>query len=290
MNAEKYTQRLQGLESARRRMVDELMQRPFGDRVMADHLESELQEIEEELLRSPPVIGTAEDGSSVYAGKGLKEDDVLLPSDGPSGIETIPQSEWPVYIEGKGGEDQLHIEPYVRFTYNQGSVGSCGAEGGTGAMSAERVARGLPHVLFNPYFVYYTTSGGRDQGSTLSETVAFLRDRGCASAAVWPRSQGWRRQPSEEAYDDAKQYQQTKVVRVTSWDEYGTMLLHTHALYSGYSGHAWFGTRLIAPNRLRYKNSWGNNWGENGYGTLSANRIMWGYGVYVFLAVCEPRE
>ena len=156
-------------------------------------------------------------------------------------------------------------------------------------MMAMRVKSGQPHVTLNPYMIYQTTSGGRDAGSTLSATVSFLRNNGCASAAVWPRSNGWRTTPSQAARQDALKYRQLKVVRVRNWAEFGTMLLHAYPVYFGYSGHAIFASRLIAPNRLRYKNSWGA-WGDNGYGTLSNSSIMQSYGMYVFVSVSEGGE
>jgi len=283
-----YMDRIARMEADRRRLVDEVMRRPFGDRVMSDSLESELQELEEQLLLNPPIIGR-HNGEPVYAGRGLLEDDEQLVCDEPSSIEMIPESQWPAFITGQNDEQQLHCEPFVKFTLNQGSVGSCAAEGGTGCLMTMRVMSGQPQVELNPYFVYHTTSGGRDSGSTLSATVQFLRDNGCAAAAGWSRSNGWQTRPSQAAYADAKKYRQLKVERVRNWGEFGTMLLHAYPVYFGYSGHAIFASRLIAPNRIRYKNSWGN-WGDNGYGTLAASSIMWGYGVYVFTSVSEATE
>jgi hypothetical protein len=167
-----------------------------------------------------------------------------------------------------------NVEPFVKFQLNQGSVGSCAAEGGTGCLMAMRVASGQPHFELNPYFIYHTTSGGRDSGSTLSATVQFLRDNGCASAAVWARSNGWRTRPSAAAYADAKRYRQLKVERVRNWTEFGTLLLHAHPVYFGYSGHAIYSTRLISPTRCRYANSWSINWGDRGFGTISSSSIM----------------
>jgi hypothetical protein len=275
-----YMDTLQRLERDRQRMIAEMMAKPFGDRCMSDARESELADIEEFLLCHPPEIGT-HDHQPIYAGRGLIMEDEAVKDDGPSAIQVIPQSEWPSYIEGQGGEQQLHCEPYVKFTLNQGSVGSCAPESGVGVLMVKRFMSGQKHVELNPYFVYHTTSGGSDRGSTLSGTVQFLADNGCASAAVWSRSNGWRTRPSAAAYADAKRYRHHGYERVQNWEQFGTLLLNSEPVYFGYSGHAIFATRLISPTRFRYKNSWGN-WGENGYGTLASSSIMWGYGAYIY--------
>ena len=289
-----YNDKIKDLERARRRMVAEMMERPFGDRVMSDARESELEEIENLLLTTPPIIGS-HDHQPVYMGTGLlpEEDDAevegALTCDAAN-IQVIPQSQWPAYIAGQNGEQQLHVKPYVKVILNQGSVGSCAAEGGAGCIMALRAISGQPHVTLNPFFIYQHTSGGRDAGSTRSATVNFLRERGCASAAVWPRSNGWRTVPSQAAVQDGRKYRQLKLVKLKNWEEYGTMLMSPFPVYSGWSGHAWFGVRLIAPNRLELANSWSASWGDGGYGTLAASSIMWNYGVYVFLSVSEGGE
>jgi hypothetical protein len=286
-----YNARIRRLERERQRIIRELLQRPFGDRVFSDTLESELQEIERSLLDNPPLIVEA-DGEPVFMGRGLKEDedpgDVEgLVSLSAMGVNVIPQDKWPGYIAGQNDEQQLHVEPFIKTILNQGSVGSCASEGGTGCVMAKRAQSGQQHVTLNPYFVYHVTSGGSDQGSTLSDTVNFLRTRGCASAEVWPRSHGWRATPSNKASEDALKYRQLKAVQLRNWDEFGTMLLHGEPVYFGYTGHAIFGSRLIAPNRFRYCNSWGEEWGDKGFGTISNSSIEWSYGVYAFLSVTE---
>lgn len=294
MSELEYTHRLQRLENDRRRLVGEMMQKPFGDRVMSDARETELDEIECELLKHPPVIGH-HDGEPVYAGRGLRmetdaERELLGPAAPPCSLTVIPQDQWPAYIEGQDGEEQLHVERYVKYILNQGSVGSCGGEGITGAIMAAENQSGQTPTKLNGYFPYHWSSGGYDQGSTLSENIRVVQQRGVASEAVWPRSNGFRREPSQAAKDDAKQHTLLKIEQIRGWAEFGTALLLGWPVYFGYTGHAIFGARLIALNRFDYVNSWGYGFGENGVATISNSRIQWGYGVYVVMAVTENRQ
>jgi hypothetical protein len=196
----------------------------------------------------------------------------------------------------------IELEPYNGVVFNleveedhsyvaEGiGVHNCAAEGAAGCVMVLRALAGLPHVVLNPYFIYHTTSGGSDQGSYLSDTVAFLASQGCASEAVWPRSHGFRTAPSQNARQDALKYRQLKVVKVANWEEYGTMLLNAWPVYSAYPGHAWFGSQLIAPDRIRWCNSWGTDWGEGGFGTLAASSIQFKSGIYCFLAIEDGGE
>ena len=286
----KYEARLRQLELDRRAMIREMMQRPFGDRVMSDARESELDQIERELLEKPPIIGTNENGGPVFAGRGLlpePEDRVL--DTPPTSIQVIPQSQWPAYIDGQNGEEQLHVKRYVKHVLSQQSIGSCAGEGITGAIMAVENQSGQTPTKLNGYFPYHWSSGGSDRGSTLSENIRVVQQYGVASEAVWPRSNGFRRTPSAEAMEDALQHRLLKFERLNSWAEYGTCLLMGWPVYSGYSGHAWYGVRLISPTRLEYANSWSPNWGDGGFGTLSERSVMWSYGVYVVRSAAENR-
>ena len=110
------------------------------------------------------------------------------------GIDIIPQEDWQQFIDA--GTTLRHNS---RFHFNQGSVGSCAAEGIYGGVEICRDVSGGPNyepVEFNPYGAYYTTSGGRDNGSSLVANLREVRERGCVRASLHPRSKGWQAKPS----------------------------------------------------------------------------------------------
>src|SRR3972149_2289686 len=104
-------------------------------------------------------------------------------------IKLVPRADW------AGLAKELHLRQFVRAVLDQDGAGSCATESPTGAAMISRAFAGLPHVLLNPWFIYHTTSGGRDNGSSIDENLAFAREHGIAPESIWPRSEGWRAAP-----------------------------------------------------------------------------------------------
>jgi len=267
----------------------------FGARHEVDDDHPQLAMLEEAMLNHPPLC-EADDGMLLPRGKGLVEgspliDEGRLPrleamSFAEAGMKVIPVNEWSDIIE-----DPNRTPPtaYCPFTLDQGSVGSCGAEGSVGALMERRVADGQEHVLLNPYDPYHTTSGGRDGGSSPQDNMAYLQKYGCASQAVWPRSKGWRQKPSDEARQDALQYRLMPdgIVWVNNWEELGTCVLKGFAVPWGYAGHWIFAVDLVSTTRLEYLNSWGRGFGNNGRGTAHKNSVYWSYGVCAVICASD---
>ncbi len=189
-------------------------------------------------------------------------------------IPVIPRAEWPNLIPN------IAMRPLVDVILDQDGVGSCATESTSqGVMMCRRLA-GQEHILLNPWFIYHTTSGGRDQGSSIDTNLRFVRENGIAPESVWPRSKGWRTRPSAEAYEAAKRYRIDEFYDVTSTEEVGTCLLNGFPVVFGWSGHSVIATELIDTQTFRYCNSWSSGWGDLGFGTLRLSSINWGYGAF----------
>ena len=201
-------------------------------------------------------------------------------------FEVIPTSRWAEYI---GGEDSVDMRDFVLdgMVLDQDGVGSCASEGMTGCIMASRVKAGQEPVKLNPWFAYYEVSGGSDQGSTLSDNVAFALEKGVPSQTVWGRDEGWRSKPSAEAFEDAKKHRLLEYWNIDDWTEFGTACILGLTVYFGYSGHAIWASKVLDARRLEYCNSWSTDWGDNGFGTLEKSRVQWGYGTYAFRSVTE---
>ena len=143
-----------------------------------------------------------------------------------------------------------------------------------------RDVEGLDPELFNPLFMYHTTSGGQDRGSTLADNLRFAREKGCCPEAVWPRAKGFRATPSEEAYAAAKNYRIDEFYEISNAVELGSALFQRFAVYAAYSGHAWLTVRQMNRQQIKWRNSWGTSWGDQGFGILNVSRVQFSYGIF----------
>jgi len=182
---------------------------PFKVRHTKTELEEELDYVERLMLDYPPLVRTPNDGWTRYR-KGLVEHTPRAPklelkalTLEEAGIKVIPVREWPDLIDDP---DRTPLDEYVEHILDQRSVGSCAAEGAGGSVMCRRNADGQKPVKLNPYFAYHTTSGGYDGGSTLPDNIAFFQKYGCATEDAWSRSNGWRKEPSNQAKQNGLRY------------------------------------------------------------------------------------
>jgi hypothetical protein len=195
------------------------------------------------------------------------------------GINIIPQGEWPGLIDELG---DLTLEANSNWVYDQDGVGSCASEGACGILDVTRERHGLEAIRFNPWGTYQENdvSGGVDRGSTLGDNMRRIRETGAHPADLHPRSRGWRARPSEESYAAAKNYRVDEYYEVRTWTEAGSCVLQGWPVYTAYPGHAWMMLAVLDTRRLRWRNSWGTDWGDGGYGDLNASELQLNYGAY----------
>jgi hypothetical protein len=143
------------------------------------------------------------------------------------------------------------------------------------------VFSGQEFVELNPWFVYHTTSGGRDAGSSIDENLRFVRQYGIAPMSVWGRDKGWRQRPSDEAYDAALEHRIDEFYDITTVKEFVTALLLRMPVVWGANGHSVLKVEHLNDREGLDLNSWGSDWGDGGFGVWAPYRsITWQYGAF----------
>jgi hypothetical protein len=189
-------------------------------------------------------------------------------------IKVIPQGEW------NGLIGTIDLSSTVVQGIDQGQVGSCACASTTQGLMMVRYLEGQPHELLNHEYIYHYTSGGRDQGSVIGDNIVFARDKGVAPISVWPRTHSWEAAPSAEAVEAAKEFKLIESYDITTVDEIGTALLEGMPVVFGWSGHSVVFTELLSATRARYRNSWGDDWEDAGFGTLNLSSVNFSYGCH----------
>ncbi len=203
-------------------------------------------------------------------------------------IETIDRKYWDELADTRWHKNR---RSRYRFTLDQNGFGSCAwssAAAGKGALDEHQ---NLPRILYNAFFGYHWTSGGRDGGSVIGDNVTLLQTRGCCPEEVWPSSNGWRTKPSAEAQRIAKFFRLLEFFYAETIEEVVSALLQGYDIHAGYSGHAVIFNRYKKRGKVEFKNSWGN-WGDDGFGELSLSKIYFPYGAYAYknCRVWTPEE
>jgi len=207
----------------------------------------------------------------VPAGELIKGDMVAFPKDDKClwrRFESVEEEPYDGYVFN------LEVEGDHSYVAEGIGVHNCASESSTQSLMIIRAFAGLPHISLNPYFVYHTVSGGRDQGSTIDGNLKFMREVGCAPISVWPRSQDWQRRPSAEAVEAAKPFRIVEFYEIRTVEEMVTALFLGFPVVYGANGHAVVKIEHLNDREGLDINSWGTGWGDGGFGVWAPYSML----------------
>lgn len=211
-------------------------------------------------------------------------------------------SELPLKVDLR---DKFQFPP----VYNQGDLGSCTANAIAAAIEFERINQNLPDFTPSRLFIYYNErviegTVNSDCGAQIRDGIRTVAEQGACSETDWPYDiANFATQPSPQCYVDARK---DKVVLYTRLSNILTQmkgcLASGYPFVFGFSVYTSFESQEVAQSgnapmpspgeqcegghavlavgyddslqRFIIRNSWGPNWGMQGYFTLPYSYLM----------------
>ena len=189
-------------------------------------------------------------------------------------IPISPRPRWHELIIAGEGTFLHDATKNVLPPHDQGGTNYCWAHGSVRAVEALRIYEGQTPIILSAESVAVPLTGGRNRGGSPDEAVQQLQDYGCCDQIYWPKNQrnqhaaadGWEKERENHCILDW--------IDVLGWDAQITLALHRIPVAIGL---AWWGhlvcqlDPVILPNGevgIGFDNSWGADYGENGYAYL----------------------
>lgn len=163
---------------------------------------------------------------------------------------------------------------------------------------------------YSPSWIYNQINGGKDQGSTMSDALDLLVDRGCDFKDNFPySSSGYTTKPDAASMSNSVHYKSYywKLLLKATWDVKSALtssqvvifsipvhpdldnLNATNPVYDDFSDTN-RGNHAIcivgyddSKQAFKFINSWGTNWGLSGYGWIAYSKISSINSAYVLL-------
>jgi len=185
---------------------------------------------------------------------------------------------------------------------DQGAAGSCVGNSVVGNMEFLMIKNKRPFIDLSRLFAYYNArllegSTGSDAGAYIRDAIKALKTLGVCSEKSWPYDVSKvTKRPSIKCYLEALNLQIQKYERLNSLDEMKTCLSRGFPFVFGFSVYESFMTDKVAKTgtapmpkkdekllgghavccvgyadskkRVTVRNSWGTQWGKDGYFTL----------------------
>jgi len=228
----------------------------------------------------------------------------------------IPRSEWKGRIAE--GVDAKSFLSHIRNigmggkmipSRDQNGKGYCWAHSSVSSAILTRAKAGMPYADLSAYAIACIIKGFRDEGGNESDSMQFLRERGCPTSKTWPQQSMSRSNDNPTTWAEAVSFKDTRWEDIPDgdFDQLFTFLLlrvscaqdedwWSHSIcgtdpVDGTSDTSRANTRMESGKLatlqefdeiwetesgggygVRIWNSWGDSWSDNGMGVLTESK------------------
>lgn len=162
---------------------------------------------------------------------------------------------------------------------DQNGTNFCWVNSGVGAVQLVREMQGEQYVELSPASVANPINGGVNQGGYIEDALDQLCKVGACTADLYPVNFVGLKYWTPEAKANAAKHKITKWVSLGRRDETMAAKCWTVILQGGLvvNAHDWMGHSMITTmidEDMNWwdRNSWGDDWGEHGFGKLEFSR------------------
>ncbi|MBO7566189.1 MAG: C1 family peptidase, partial [Bacteroidales bacterium] len=239
------------------------------------------------------------DGTAIKVG-GCRRPDKQIFSKAPSFKAKYKAGELPKKVD---------LRQFMTRVEDQGTLGSCTANATAGAYEyVLKRYKGITNFDVSRLFLYYNSRAldnlvNEDAGALISNVIKTISKDGICSEKTWPYTnimKNFKKKPSQNCYDEAKDNRAIKCQHInTNLNEWKSALAEGHPIIFGIDifksiynvrngivpnppsnsrsegGHAMLCVGYSDPDRVFIiRNSWGEQWGDRGYGYISYDYMM----------------
>lgn len=193
-------------------------------------------------------------------------------------IKPIPREEWPGLIAAGKGTFLHDLTKDKLPPHDQGPTNYCWAHGATRAPEVLRVAEGQDPVILSAESIAVPLTGGRNRGGSPEEALHQLRNFGACEQSYWPLNDRNEDHAKAGWEENRKLYRLIRWIDVRGFDMQMTLALLRLPVPIGLG---WWGHLVCQLDPIHYggkdfgigcDNSWGADYGDNGYFELTERR------------------
>jgi C1A family cysteine protease len=198
----------------------------------------------------------------------------------------------------------VDLSKTIHWVYNQGKTGSCTANGIASAFKFCLMKNSQPD--FNPsrLFIYYNARDDKnnDTGASIRTAIKQVVSKGVCDESVWPYIENkFDIHPSKDAYKYAEDHQIIRYERIQQTEYFiKNVLASGHPIVCGLTLFPSFMAQEVADtgivpmpkpdeksigghcvllvgyidNKFCFQNSWGTDWGKNGFFTVPKEYVL----------------